>query len=116
MAVEFAQKARYEDAVALFAVEQRFIATMRGGTVASSTFNDAEFDEAAFEAETTSRRAPIVMGRYWILKVMARLLSSDYADAWSAAKKAKPLLGAVMLMEPRLNYFYYAALAVAALY
>jgi PAS domain S-box-containing protein len=116
MAVEFAQKARYEDAVALFAVEQRFIATMRGGTVASSTFNDAEFDEAAFEAETTSRRAPIVMGRYWILKLMARLLSNDYADAWSAAKKAKPLLGAVMLMEPRLNYFYYAALAVAALY
>ncbi len=116
MAVEFAQKARYEDAVAVFAGEQRFIATMRGGTVASSTFNDAEFDEAAFEAENTSRRAPIVMGRYWILKLMARLLSNDYAEAWSAAEKAKPLLGAVMLMEPRLNYFYYTALAVAALY
>jgi len=116
MAVEFAQKARYEDAVALFAVEQRFIATMLGGPVVSPTFNDPEFDEEAFEAENTRRRAPIVMGRYWILKLMARLLSNDYAEAWSAAEKAKPLLGAVMLMEPKLNYFYCAALAVAAIY
>jgi len=116
MALEFAQKARYEDAVAVFLGEQRFIATMRGGSVPSSTFNDAEFDEAAFEAQNVRARAPIVMGRYWILKLMARLLSNDYAEALSAAEKAKPLLGAVMLMEPKLNYFYYSALAVAALY
>jgi len=116
MALEFAQKARYEDAVAVFAGEQRFIATMQGGAVAFSTFNDAEFDEATFEAQTTSARAPIVMGRHWILKLMARFLLNDYAEALSAAEKAKPLLDAVMLLEPRLNYFYYAALAVAALY
>jgi len=116
IALEVAQKARYEDAMALFAVERRFIATLRGGSAPSVTFNDAEFDEATFVAENTSRRAPIVMGRYWILKLMARLLSNDYAEAWSAAEKAKPLLGAVMLMEPKLNYFYYAALTVAALY
>ncbi|HUN77126.1 MAG TPA: AAA family ATPase [Steroidobacteraceae bacterium] len=116
MALEVAQKARYEDAVALFAVERRFIATMRGGAAAHSTFNDADFDEATFVAQNTGRRAPIVMGRYWILKLMARLLSNDYAEAWSAAQNAKPLLGAVMLMEPKLNYFYCAALTVAALY
>ena len=115
VALEIAQQARYEDAVAVFAGERRFIATMRG-EAASATFNDAEFDEATFEAQTTSRRAPIVMGRYWILKLMARLVSNDYDAAWLAAQKAKPLLGAIMLMEPRLNYFYCAALAVAALY
>jgi predicted ATPase/signal transduction histidine kinase len=116
MALESAQKARYEDAVALFGVERRFIATMRGGAAASPTFNDAGFDEASFEAQTSRNRAPIVMGRYWILKLMARLLSNDYAEALSAAEKAKPLLGAVMLMEPKLTYFYCAALTVAALY
>jgi len=116
VALEVAKKAGYEDAVALFAVEQRFIATMRGGAAASSTFNDAQFDEATFEAQNTSCRAPIVMGRYWILKLMARFLSNDYAEALLAAEKAKPLLGAVMLMEPRLNFFYFAALTAAALY
>jgi PAS domain S-box-containing protein len=116
MALEVAQKARYEDAVAVFTGEQRFIATMRGGTAVFSTYNDAEFDEAAFETQTTRDRAPIVMGQYWVLKLMARLLSNDYAEALVAAEKAKPLLGAIMLPEPRLNYFYCAALTVAALY
>jgi PAS domain S-box-containing protein len=116
MALEFAQKARYEDAVAVFVSEQRFIATMRGGTVAFSSFNDAEFDEATFEAQIAGGRAPVVMGTYWILKLKARLLSNDYAEALLAAEKAKQLLEAVTLLEPRLNYFYCAALTVAALY
>jgi predicted ATPase/signal transduction histidine kinase/GAF domain-containing protein len=116
MALEVAKKARYEDAVAVFAGEQRFLATMRGETAVTSTFNDPDFDEAAFEARTTSGRAPIVMGRYWILKLMARFLSADYGEALLAAEKAKPLLGAIMLLEPKLNYFYFAALTMAALF
>jgi predicted ATPase/signal transduction histidine kinase len=116
MALEVAKKARYEDAVAVFAGEQRFLATLRADTAVTSTFNDPTFDEATFEAQTTRGRAPIVMGRYWILKLMARHLSAGYREALSAAEKAKPLLGAIMLMEPRLNYFYFAALTVAALF
>ena len=116
MALEFARKARYEDAAAIFVSEQRFIASMRGGTVAFSTFNDAEFDEATFEAQIAGGRAAVVMGTYWILKLKARFLSHDYAEALLAAEKAKQSLEPVTLLEPRLNYYYYAALTVAALY
>src|SRR4030088_3451281 len=53
---------------------------------------------------------------YWILKLKARFLSGDYAEALAAADKAKPLLSAVAVMIELLDYFYYSALTVSALY
>ena len=53
---------------------------------------------------------------YWILKLKARFLSGDYAEALAAAEKAKPLLWAAAAQIQLLDYFYYAALTVAALY
>jgi PAS domain S-box-containing protein len=53
---------------------------------------------------------------YWILKLKARFLSGDYAEALAAADTAKPLLWAAAAQIQSLDYFYYAALTVAALY
>ena len=53
---------------------------------------------------------------YWILKLKARFLSGDYAEALAAADKAKALLWAVVGHVQLLDYFYYTALTVAALY
>ena len=53
---------------------------------------------------------------YWILKLKARFLSGDYAEALAAADKAKPLLWASAAQIQLLDYFYYTALTVAALY
>ena len=53
---------------------------------------------------------------YWILKLKARFLSGDYAEALAAADKAKPLLWASAGQIQLLDYFYYTALTVAALY
>ena len=73
---------------------QRFIATMQGRTATFSTFSDAQFDEAAFEAQLAGSRNLMMICWYWILKLKARFLSGDYAEALAAADKAKPLLGA----------------------
>ena len=75
--------------------QQRFIATMQGRTAAFSTFNDAQFDEATFEAQLTGDRMPMLICWYWILKLKARFMSGDYAEALAAAGKAKPLLQAL---------------------
>src|SRR5580698_3264244 len=96
--------------------KQRFIKTMQGGTTTFSTFSDAQFDESAFEARLTGDRAPMVAGWYWILKLKARFLSNDYAEALEAAGKAKQLLVASAGQVSVLDYFYYAALTVSALY
>ncbi len=114
--VTFVRKARFHDAAAVIESQQRFIATMQGRTSAFSTFSDAQFDEAAFEAQMTVDGTATAVCLYWILKLQARFLSGDYAEALASADKAKALLWAVPVHFQRLDYFYYTALTVAALY
>ena len=114
--LDFARKARYLDAVDIFASQQRFIAVMRGRTATFSTFSDANFDEAAFEARLTGNRTTTTICYYWILKLKARFLSGDHAAAFAAAKNAKALLWAVAGQIYLLDYFFYTALTVAAQY
>jgi PAS domain S-box-containing protein len=114
MALDFARKAKYSDAADIVWSQQRFIATMRGRTATFSTFSDAQFDEATFEAQLTGNRMPLRNCWYWILKMKARFLSGDYAEALAAADKAKPLLSLATAQVQLLDYFYYSALTVAA--
>jgi tetratricopeptide (TPR) repeat protein len=115
MALDFAREAKYGDAAHMIVSQQRFIATMQGRTATFSTFSDAQFDEATFEAQLTAGGIGLTIAWYWILKLKARFLSGDYAEALAAADKAKPLLSAVAVTIELLDYFYYTALTVSAL-
>ena len=114
--LEFVRRARFRDVADIILSQQRFIATMQSQTMSFSTFNDEKFNEAAFEAQLTGDRMPVMVYFYWIFKLKARFLSGDYAEALAAADKAKELLwgafGEIMLLD----YFFYTALTVAALY
>jgi len=44
---------------------------MQGRTASFSTFSDAHFDEATFEAQLTRERMTITIAWYWILKLKA---------------------------------------------
>ncbi len=114
--LDFVQKAKYRDAADIIIIQQRFIATMQGRTATFSTFSDAQSDEAAFEARFAGGRNLMTICWYWIVKLKARFLSGDYAEAQAAADKAKPLLGASAGLIVQLDYFYYAALTVSTLY
>jgi PAS domain S-box-containing protein len=114
--LDFVRKAGFEDVVAVAVGQHRFIATMQGRTATFSTFSDAEFDEVAFEAQLTANRTTTTVCLYWILKLQARFLSGDYADAFAAADKAKALLWAISVDHRLLDYHYYSALTMAALY
>jgi PAS domain S-box-containing protein len=117
IALDFARTVvKHPDWADVIVSKQRFIRTMQGRTTTFSTFSDAEFDEAAFEARLTADRAPMMVDWYWILKLKARFLSNDYAEALEAAGKAKQLLVASVGQVSVLDYFYYAALTVSALY
>src|SRR5260370_20185501 len=116
MALDFARESSSRDAADFSGSNHRFIATMQGRTSTFSTFNDGQFDEATFEAQLTGNRMTLTICWYWILKLKARFLSGDYADALAAADKAKSLLSATAGQIQVLDYFYYAALAVAGCY
>jgi PAS domain S-box-containing protein len=114
--LDFVRRASFRDVADIIVSQQRFIATMQSRTTTFSTFNDELFNEVAFEAQLTGDRMPVMVHFYWIFKLKARFLSGDYADALAAADQAKELLwgafGEIMLLD----YFYYTALTVAALY
>ncbi len=54
--LDFVRKAGFRDVADIIVSQQRFIATMQGRTATFSTFSDAQFDEAAFEAQLTGER------------------------------------------------------------
>src|SRR5258707_14719561 len=114
--LDFARKAKFRRAADLIVSQQRFIATMLGRTTTFSTFSDAQFDEATFEAQLTGEGMSLMIAWYWILKLKARFLAGDYAEALAAVDKAKTVLWASPAHIHLLDYFYYTALTVAALY
>ncbi|MDB6087871.1 MAG: hypothetical protein JWN85_655 [Gammaproteobacteria bacterium] len=115
-ALDFARQAKYDDVADIIRSQQRFIATMQGRTATFSTFSDAQFDEATFEAQLTGDRMTLMICFYWILKLKARFLSGNYGEALTAADNAKPLLSVATAQIELLDYFYYAALTIAASY
>jgi PAS domain S-box-containing protein len=116
IALEYARVAKFGDAVDGLWSQQRFIANMQGRTTTFSTFSDAQFDEPAYEAQLTRNEGPLTTRTYWTLKLKARFLSGDYAEARKAADKVKPLLSRGAFQIELLDYFLYAALTVGALY
>jgi predicted ATPase/signal transduction histidine kinase/CheY-like chemotaxis protein len=115
-ALDFARETKYGDAADINISQQRFIAAMQGRTATFSTFSDVQFDEATFEDQLPAGRMIPMVCWYWILKLEARFLSGDYAEALAAAAKVQPFLAVPTPQIQLLDYFYYAALTVAACY
>jgi predicted ATPase/signal transduction histidine kinase/GAF domain-containing protein/ActR/RegA family two-component response regulator len=113
VALDFARTAKFRDVVDLIVSQRRFIASMQGR---DATLCDELFDAAAFEAQLTSARTPTVICLHWIRELKARYLSGDYSGARAAAGMAKALLWTSAVQLQLLDYFYYTALTVAALY
>jgi len=116
IALDFARTAKFRDVVDLIVSQQRFIAGLQGRDATFSAFSDERFEEAAFEAQLMAARMPTVTCLHWIRKLKARYLSGDYAEALMASDKAKALLWISSVQLQLLDYFYYSALTVAALY
>jgi PAS domain S-box-containing protein len=110
--LDFVRKAKSRDYLDRVVSQQQFIQTMRGRNPPFSTFGDTHLDEATFETQPTGDRA--IACWYWILKLQTRFLFGDYEAAIAAAEKAKRLLWAASGCIQLLDYYYYTALAIAA--
>jgi predicted ATPase/signal transduction histidine kinase len=113
--LHFVRNAGFRDVADFTVSQQRFIAAMQGRTATISTFSDGQFDEAEFEAQLTGRM-PTVICMYLIAKLKSRFLAGDYVSALAAAQQAEPLLWALVGQIEWFNYYYFAALTVAAQY
>ena len=114
--LDFVRKGKYFDAADCIISQQQLIRNLRGQTASLSTFSDEKFDERTFEAGLTADRMTPLISRYSILKVQARYMSGDYRAGLAAAKKAKEWHWSSEAFFHSLDYYYYAALTVAACY
>ena len=114
--LEFDRKIKFHDAADIIVSQQRFIQNMRGQTAAFSSFSDSQFEEEVFEAQLTDERMTSMVCYYWILKLEARFMSGDYEAAILATERAKALLWSAGIHFQSVNYYYYSALAFAAVY
>jgi PAS domain S-box-containing protein len=110
--LDFVRKAKSRDYLDRVVSLQQFIQTMRGRNAIFSTFGDTDLDEATFEVQLTADRA--IACWYWILKLQTRFMLGDYEAAIAAAQKAELLLWAATGCIQLLDYYYYTALAIAA--
>jgi PAS domain S-box-containing protein len=113
--MDFAGKLGFPDGADRIVSLQRFVAAMRGKTASLSTFSDAAFDEAVFEAGLTVDRMTTMICWYWIVKIGARFLSGDYGEALESIEAARPLLWSAIGDLHLVDYHFYSALTLASL-
>ncbi len=113
----FVRVARFQDVVDIICNMQRYVQNMRGLTRSFSAFDDDHFDEGSFEGGFTSERTACVIFWYWILKMQARFMSGDHAEAMSAAQRARDMLWASPPAHVQIHDFHlYSALLLSAVY
>jgi PAS domain S-box-containing protein len=111
---DFVQRAGFRDVHDMIVGIERFVQTMQGRTWHLSTYDDDHFSEAAFEAELARGRMPSLVCYYYVVKLMARFLSGDYAAALAAGDRSKALLWSGLFAVPRHSIYY--ALTLAAVF
>jgi PAS domain S-box-containing protein len=112
---DFAKRARIGLVVDIFGSDLQLIRNLRGLTNAFGTFNDKEFDEAAFEQHLSSSPALAVPSfHYWTLKMEARFFARDFVSAVDASLMAQQLLWAAPPLLESAALRFYGALSHAA--
>jgi PAS domain S-box-containing protein len=114
--LDAARDAGFRDAEDLILNEQRFVAAMQGRTPAFSASGDPEGDEEVYESTLTDSRMPLMVCLYWTLKLKARFLFGDLAGALEALRRARRLVRSFVATIGQLDYSFYSALTVTALF
>jgi predicted ATPase/signal transduction histidine kinase/tRNA A-37 threonylcarbamoyl transferase component Bud32 len=113
---DFVRKAGFRDVHDMIVGIERFVQTMRGRTRQLSTYDDDRFSEASFESTLAKGRMPTLLFYYYTVKLMARVLSCDYEAALAAGEKSRDLLWAGLFSAQGQCFYFYYALALAAVF
>ena len=113
--LEFARKIRFGLVTDIITSQLQLIRTLRGLTPSFDSFNDAQFDEARFEAHfEADPRLALPSCWYWIRKLQARFHAREYESAIYAELQAQQLLWTSPSFFEVAEFRFYAALARAA--
>lgn len=113
--LEFAQKLGFAVIVDGVIGQLGLIRTLRGFTTQFGSFDDGQFKELEFERHLSSNPSlAMVECWYYVRKLQARYFGGDYAAAFAASSRARPLLQASVLISETAEYHFYSGLTHAA--
>jgi len=114
-ALAFAQKTRFSGDIDLVIPQLALILTLRGLTPTFGCFDCELIQELQFERYLGDNpNLAIHECWYWIRKMQARFLASDYTGALAASSKAQELLWVSTAYIEEAEYHFYSALSRAA--
>jgi predicted ATPase/signal transduction histidine kinase len=111
-ALDSAQKAKFLQVVNVLTSTQGFIQSMRGGNVSISGFADEEIKAALERGEGSP---PVAICFDLILKLQTYFMAGQYEAAVAMVREIEPLLWSAQCHIQAADYYYYAALAIAAM-
>lgn len=110
----FAEKARFGLVIDFISTQLALIRMLRGLTPAFGCLDHGRFNERHIERHLAGNPVlAIAGGWYWIRKLQARYLASDYAAAMDAVAEAQRLLWTTSGHVEEAEYHFYAALTRA---
>lgn len=113
----YAQRVRFGLVIDFIGTQLALIRMLRGLTTTFGYFDDGEFDERRAEAHLcASKDLALATCWYWIRKMQAFYTADDYDAALVAEAKAQQLLWTSSSFYEEAEYYFYAALTVAAAY
>jgi hypothetical protein len=111
----FAEKARFGLVIDFIATQLALIRMLRGLTPTFGCLDHGQFNELHIERLLSSDPvSPIAACWYWIRKLQARYIASDYATAMDAVSQAQRLLWTTSAHFEEAEYHFYGALTRAA--
>lgn len=113
--LELMVAARFGLIVDIMRAQSRLVATLQGRSDRFGHFDDAGFEEAAFERHLQANRSlDVAACWYWIRKAQARYLAGHIADALQALDRAEPLLWTSQGHLEIAEFHFFSGLAHAA--
>ena len=111
----FAEKAGFGLVIDFIAAQVALIRMLRGLTPTFGCLDHGQFNELHIERLLSSTPvSPIAACWYWIRKLQARYIASDYATAMDAVSQAQRLLWTTSAHFEEAEYHFYGALTRAA--
>ncbi|WP_339490747.1 trifunctional serine/threonine-protein kinase/ATP-binding protein/sensor histidine kinase [Pseudomonas sp. EL_65y_Pfl2_R95] len=113
----YAKKVKFGLVTDFISTQLALVRMLRGLTPSFGCFDSDQFNERNTEEHLcASPDLALATCWYWIRKLQSHYLAEDNVAALSAAAKAQPLLWVASSFYEEAEYFFYAALAMAAVY
>lgn len=114
--LKFVREGKFKISELVIRSMQQLIKNLQGLTDHFSTFNDSDFNQNEFEAYLEENKGPLAIGvvRYHIRKLQACYFRGDYEQGIQLIDKIAPLLWTMPSFQEVPEYYYYAALTLAA--